>query len=268
MKTIRRVLIVLAAPAGILLGLTQLGGTPLHKGFHTGFAATTVLSQGPQLSLSTETGDLTCWMKLNVPASVQPVSARLSNSLPLTIYQESTNGADQWIAVVADGQKREEKFTWPSGTQVVLTFANGSNLALNDWRVYLSDQGFDSKDRATWRRRAFRVALVCLLFAIIGGILEAKDKLKDGSAAFTHERCLEQLIKSIEGTNEKESAQMQSILTKVLLQRISAADAIAPLPLKQYQKHRLWFKARDQFSRRLEWLIVEMTDDRNYLLTL
>jgi len=207
-------------------------------------------------------------MKLKVPASVQPISARLSNSLPLTIYQESTNGADQWIAVLADGQKREEKFKWPSGTQVVITFANGSNLALNDWRLHLSDQGFDSKDRAAWRRTAFMVAVVCLIFAIIGGILEAKDKLKDGSVVFTYERCLEQLIKSIEGTSAKESAQMQSILTKVLLQRILAEDAIAALPLKPYQKHQLWFRARDQFSRRLEWLIIELTNDRNYLLTL
>jgi hypothetical protein len=267
MKTLRRILIVLAAPAGILFGLSQLGGTPLYKGFNTGFTAI-AMSQGRQLSLSTESGDLTCWVKLRLPSSAQPVSARLSNSLPLAVYQESIGGTDQWLAVVADGQKREEKFKWPSGTSVVLTFGNDSNLALKDWRVYLSDQGFDSKDRALWRRTAFIVTIGCLLLAIVGAVLEARDKLKDDSVAFTHERCLEQLIKSVEGTTPKETTQLQSILTKVLLQRISAMDAIAPLALKQYQKHQLWFRARDQFSRRLEWLIVELTNDRNYLMTL
>jgi len=268
MKTLRRILIVLSAPAGIIFGLSQLGGTHLYKGFNTGFTATNAMSQERRLSLSTETGDLMCWVKLRLPVSAQPVSARLSNSLPLAIYQDSIEGTDQWIAVVADGQKREEKFKWPSGTNVVLTFGNGSNLALNDWRVYLSDQGFDSKDRASRRRTIFIVAIMCLLLAILGAALEAKDKLKDDSVAFTHERCLEQLIKNIEGTTAKETTQMQSILTKVLLQRISADDAIAPLALKQYQKHQLWFKARDQFSRRLAWLIVELTNDRSYLMTL
>jgi hypothetical protein len=61
---------------------------------------------------------------------------------------------------------------------------------------------------------------------------------------------------------------MQSILTKLLLQRIPAEDAIVPLPLKEYQKHRLFFKARDQFCRRLDWLTSELTNDRNYLMTL
>ena len=109
---------------------------------------------------------------------------------------------------------------------------------------------------------------MCLLLVIVGAALEARDKLKDSSVPFTHERCLEQLIKSIEGTTAKETTQLQSILTKVLIQRISASDAIAPLELKPYQKHQLWFKARDQFSRRLHWLIVELTNDRNYLMTL
>ncbi len=266
MKTLRRILIIFAAPAGILLGLSQLGGTPIYKGFNTGFDAKVVSGPVPGLSLSTETGDLTCWLKLKVPASAQPASAVLSNSLPLSVYQESVDGTDQWLAIVADGQKREEKFKWPSGTRIFLSFNSGSNVALSDWRVYLSDQAFDSKDRATWRRIAFVLSIVCLVLAVLGGALEAKASLKDEGVTFTYEHCLEQLIKSIESTTAQETKWMQSILTKVLLQRIPAKDAIAPLPLKDYQKYQLWFRARDQFCGRLDWLIAELNSDRNYLV--
>lgn len=268
MKTLRRILIILAAPAGILFGLSQLGGTPIYKGFNTGFDATVETTPVPKLTLSTETGDLTCWLKLKLPASAQPVSASLSNSLPLSVYQESLDGADQWIAIVADGQKREEKFKWPSGSRLFLTFNNGSKVALNDWSVYLSDQAFDSQDRATWRKIAFGLSIAFLVLAVLGVALEAKASLKDEGVTFTYERCLEQLIKSIEGDTPLESKWMQAILTKLLLQRIPAEDAIAPLPLKPYEKHRLFFKARNQFCRRLDWLIPELTNDRNYLMTL
>jgi hypothetical protein len=178
MKRLRRILIIFAAPAGILFGLSQLGGTPIYKGFNTGFGATVETSLVPRLLLSTGTGDLTCWVKLKVPASAQTVSATLSNSLPLSVYQESVDGTDQWVAIVADGQKREEKFKWPSGTRLFLTFNNGNNVALSDWRVYLSDQAFDSKGRATWRRIAFVLSIVCLGLAVLGGALEAKASLK------------------------------------------------------------------------------------------
>ena len=270
MKTLRIILIVLAVPGGLLFGLNQLGGTPLYKGFITGFTATAI-SQERQLSLSTETGDLTCWVKLRLPVAAQPVSARLSNSQPLTVYPENTEGTDQWIAVVADGQKREEKFKWPSGTNVVLTFGNGSNIALNDWRVYLSDQGFDSRDRAAWRRAAFIVTSVCVLLALVGGALEAKDRLeakaKDDSVVFTRDRLMEQLINDIEGDTATQTTQLKSILTKVLIRRIPAEDAIAPLELTPVTKSQLLLRARKLFSNRLDLLIKDLTNDRNNLTT-
>jgi hypothetical protein len=36
MKTVRLILIAMAAPALILLGLHEIGGTPLSKGYETG----------------------------------------------------------------------------------------------------------------------------------------------------------------------------------------------------------------------------------------
>lgn len=266
MKTLRLILLSLAAPAALLLGLTQLGGTPIHKGCNTGFNAAVEINPTPRVSLSTETGDMTCWVKLKLPATAEPVAASLSTTLPLSVYQESVDGSDQWVAIVAQGPKREEKFKWPSGARLFLNFSNGHNIAVRDWRVYLSDQAFDSKQRATWRRVGFVLAGICLGLALFGGALEAHARFKGECAAFTYEQCLKQLICTIEGKTPQHTEWMQSILTKVLLQGIKAKDAITPLPLKGYLKQGLWFSARDQFCSQLDWLISELTNDKKKLM--
>lgn len=268
MKTLRRLLIVLGTVALVLLGITQLGGTPIYKGYDTGFQATAGNTPIPTFVLSTDVGDLTCWLRMRVPATSTPVSAGLSNGTPLSVYHERLDGQDQWVAVVADGYKREEKFKWPSGTQLFLTLKHGDNAALNDWRVYLSDKDFDSKDRATWRTIAFYFAAVCLVLGLVGTGLEAYAKYEGKGSTFTHERYLEQLILSVEGNDPRETEWMQSILKKVSLHGVSAEDAIAPLPLKEYQKQGIWFKARENFNRRLDWLIAELANDQEELMNL
>src|SRR6476469_5639153 len=105
MKTLRLTLLSLAAPAALLFGLTQLGGTAIHKGCNTGFNAAVETSPMPRVALSTETGDLNCWVKLKLPATAEPVAANLSTTLPLSVYQESVDGAEQWVAIVAQGSK-------------------------------------------------------------------------------------------------------------------------------------------------------------------
>lgn len=269
MKTLRRLLIVLGTVALVLLGITQLGGTPIYKGYDTGFQATTGNTPVPTLVLSTDVGDLTCWLRMRVPATSTPVSASLSNGIPLSVYHESVEGQDQWVAVVADGYKREEKFKWPSGTQLFLTFKHGDSAALNDWRVYLSDKDFDSRDRTKGRTIAFYFSALCLLLGLVGAGLEAYAKYEGKASTFTYERYLEQLILSVEGKDAQETEWMQSILKKVSLQGVSAEDAIAPLPLKEeYQKQRIWFKARENFNRRLDWLILELSKDQEELMKL
>jgi hypothetical protein len=266
MKTLRLTLLSLAAPAALLFGLTQLGGTPIHKGCNTGFNAAVETGPMPRVALSTETGDLNCWVKLKLPATAEPVAANLSTTLPLSVYQESVDGDEQWVAIVAQGSKREEKFKWPSGARLFLSFSNGNNMAVSDWRVYLSDQAFDSKQRATWRKVAFVLAGICLALALFGGGLEARSRFKDERTGFSYEQCLKQLICTIEGKTPQQTEWMQSILTKVLLQGIKAKDAITPLPLKDYLKQGLWFKARDQFCAQLDWLISELTSDKKKLM--
>jgi hypothetical protein len=256
MKALTTFLITLAAPAVILLSLNQLGGTPLSKGYDTGFSAT---MENSRLALRTETGDLTCWVRLRLPAGVQYTSASLSSGTPLAVYQEMVHEGNQWIAIVAQGQKPEEKFKWPSGATLVVN-ASG-DATPSDWKVFLSDQAFDSNERARLRKRTFRGSLVLLAFALLGAGITAYAKEKGETVTLTHERFLAELIKSTEGSG-KETKWMQQILTKVLLQGIPVKDAISALPFKNINERRaIWFKARSQFRGRLQALIVSLNAD-------
>lgn len=230
-----------------------------------------------RLVLSTDTGDLTCWVKLRIPANVRipanapSFSAKLSTGAHLWVYQDTRDGSDQWIAIVAEGQKPQEKFKWPSGAALSVYSSNNSpgSLTLNDWRVFLSDKDYDSKDRAKWRTWVFRGSVALLILALIGGGLEGLErysKLTEEVPPFTSQRCIEELIKSTEGATPQETKWMRAILTKVLLRTVSVADALAPLPLEDLQRKRLWFKTRDQFRRGLERLILESNNYLSYLL--
>lgn len=266
MKKLRRLLMILAAPSAAILGLTQLGGTPLYKGYDTGFTVTAADSSGSKLAISTDAGDLTCWIRLRLPLHSRSLSVNLSNGTALSVYQESVQDGHQWIAIVAEGQKPQEKFKWPSGALLFITSTSGASNAPSDWRVYLSDQTFDSKDRARWRTTAFALSVVFFFLFLAGGTLEAVAKLKDEpTSSFTHERCLIELIMSTEGSSSQETQWMQSILRKVLLQTVSVADALAPIPLKKNAKLVLWFKTRNQFRVRLERLITDLNVDLTYL---
>lgn len=266
MKTLRVVLIVLAAPSALLLGLTQLGGTPIYKGYNTGFTTTPDGSQNSTMTMTTDAGDLTCWVKLRLPFRSQALSAKLSTGTPLRVYQHNMQGADQWIAIVADGDKPEEKFNWPSGAVLFLTSTNGESIIPNDWQIYLSEQAFDSKARARWRNVVFGFSIFLLLLSLAGVTLEALQRGKNARiTSLTHEDCLAGLIMSSEGGSSQETEWMRSILRKVLLQTVSVADAIAPIPLPKDKKWALWFKTRNQFRLRLDRLINDLNRDLEYL---
>jgi hypothetical protein len=256
MKTLRRVLIALVAPALLLLGLTQIGGTPISKGYNVRFNARIETKPKVAMILSTDSGDLVCWLKLRIPATFSTLSASLSNGTPLGVYQDSREGSSQWIAVVADAQKREEKFKWPSGATVVVYSSdpNPPNLVLTDWRVFLTDKDYDSKGRATWRTIVFSVFLGLLGLAVIGGVLEGYSKLTEESPPLTPQRCVEFLIASTTGTTSKETKWRRAILRDVLLEAVPVADTLKRIRLKEVEKMALWFSTRRQFVNRLEIL--------------
>jgi len=266
MKKLRRLLIAMAVPFGGLITLTQLGGSPIYKGFDTGFDARPADAANSKLAISTDSGDLQCWIKLQLPLRSQSFSAQLSGGTPLMVYQESVHDGTQWVAISADGLKREEKFHWPSGATLYLTTANGVSVVPDDWRVYLAGQAYDSRGRAMWRKIASGFAFLFFCLSLTGGILEGLARAKvEPAVSFTHERCLSELIMGTEGANPKETEWMRSILRKVLLETVPVADALKPIPLGYVAKKKLWFATQKQFRSRLEKLITDLKIDLSYL---
>ena len=256
----------MAVPFGGLITLTQLGGSPIYKGSDTGFDARPADGGSSKLALSTDSGDLQCLIKLRLPLRSQSFSASLSGGTPLSVYQESVQDGNQWVAISAEGPKREEKFHWPSGATLYLTTTNGVSFVPSDWRVYLANQPYDSKDRAIWRKIAVIFSLVFLCLSLTGGILEGLARAKEEPRpSFTHERCLNELIMGTEGASEAETEWMRSILRKVLLETMSVADALTPIPLNNVDKWQLWFRTRKQFRSRLKKLITDLNIDLSYL---
>jgi hypothetical protein len=266
MKKLRRILMAMAVPFGGLITLTQLGGSPIYKGSDTGFDARPADQVSSKLALSTDSGDLHCLVKLRLPLRSQSFSASLSGGTPLAVYQENVQDGNQWVAISADGPKREEKFHWPSGATLYLTTTNGISVVPSDWRVYLADQAYDSRDRAIWRKVAVVFSLVFLSLSLTGGILEGLARAnEEPRVSFTHERCLNELIMGTEGANQAETEWMRSILRKVLLETVPVADALRPIPLGYVEKMKLWFATRDQFRSRLKKLITDLNIDLSYL---
>ena len=266
MKKLRRFLIALAVPLGGLITLTQLGGSPVYKGFDTGFDARHADPANSKLAISTDSGDIKCWIKLRLPLRSQSFSANLSGGTPLSVSQESVQDGNQWIVISADGPKREEKFHWPSGATLYLTTTNGVSVMPSDWQVYLADKTYDSKGRAMWRKIALAGSLVLLCLCLTGGILEGLARPKEEpQASFTHERCLSELMRGTEGTSAQQTEWMRSILRKVLLETMPVKDALAPIPLPYAEKKQLWFMTRDQFCSRLGKLIADLNNDLSHL---
>lgn len=252
---------LLGTPALVVAGLTQIGGNPVSKGQNTHFASWIDYSPKARLALSTDAGDLSCWLKIKVPANSQRFSANLSTGAPLTVYTDSSEGPFQWIAIVADGPKREEKFKWPSGSIVLVTSADGNSVSITpyDWSVFLSDKDSDSQSRAKWRRNLFIGSVILLSLGLSGGVLEVHSKLqKEAPAPFIPQRAIQELIESTEGSSRQETKRKQQVLTKVLILRVPAKHALDTLPISYAEQRQLWFKTAPEFRARLDGLITEL----------
>ncbi len=262
MKVLRMILIALVAPATILLGLTKLGDTPISRGYNVGFLPRLEQdSSGIRLAMATDVGDLTCWVELKVPSASPSFTAKLSTDTALSVYRESVDGPYQWIAIVAGGQKHQDKFKWPSGANVYLYAQDNqpSSLALADWRVYLSDKDHDSKEQAEWRTRLLWLSGLLLVLALVGGGLEGYAKLTETPAAVTPQYYVEVLIRSTAGLTRKETKWMRSILRSVLMEGLPADQALAAIPLSDLRRRALWFKTRANFRARLGHVISELS---------
>jgi hypothetical protein len=257
MKRIRLILIVLAAPALTAIGLHELGGGPIFKGYDAGFSWRASPYGETTLSLDAE-GTISCWLLLKT-AQNGDFSARTSNGIPLRTYQDHKEGSYQWLAVVKEGGAPQLPFEWQSGGTLLLNSktAGQESLRLEDWYVFPTNKSFDSKHRAKWRRAWVCASWVLLALALCGVILEAIDRVRDRARkpVFTPQVCLQQLIESVDGQNEREAEEMRKVLERVLIHGVSAREALSVLPVPPMQRVKLWFRAASQFRDRLQNMI-------------
>jgi hypothetical protein len=259
MKGLRLFLIVLAAPATVLLGLHEIGSTPISKGYDTGFQWRAEPSSG-RLILSAEAGgNMTCWIKLKIPTTSSRLTAETSAKVSLQVSVQPVDQRYEWIKITKSSATPEEMFDWPSGATLSIDFQDRPpDLKIADWYIFLNNKNPDSNDWSRRRRILFVMSLVLLVLSLAGVILEAIEKYGAKRVPFSPQRCMELLIGGIEGVNDQESERMKMILGKVLLEGATVPEALAPLKLSWIDQQTLWFKTRRQFRSRLQFLIDQL----------
>lgn len=91
MKRLRIWLIIMPALATVLLGLYEFGGTPISKDFDTWLKwRPDDPIAGPVLSASPG-GNITCRIRLRIPATPSVMSADASSGAHLRVTPESTD---------------------------------------------------------------------------------------------------------------------------------------------------------------------------------
>lgn len=268
MKKLRLILMALGAPALLLLGVHEFAGTPISKGYETGFEWHADPSN--RLVLNADAGgNVTCWLVLEMPAKIQGFKAETSAGTHLRTYQKSLSGSTQMVAIVKDTAAPETPFDWPSGSSLVISPQDGSSAAssvIGDWYVYLSNKTYDSQERTKWRKRIFWISIVLLSFGLIATTIEAVEKARvkeEPREPFSAEYCLKQLIKRVEGADADQTQQMQTLLQKVLIEGVDLRDATAPWQMITSRKLLLQKKAFKSLEDSLGRLV---TDLPKYLL--
>lgn len=268
MKRLRLILMALGAPALLLLGVHEFAGTPVSKGYETGFEwHADPLNNRLVLDADAE-GNVICWLVLEMPAKIQGFKAETSAGTHLRTYQKSLNGSSQMVAIVKDTAAPETPFDWPSGTHLFISPQDTSapSSAIGDWYVYLANKTYDSRERAKWRKTLFRISIVLFIFGLIATTIEAVEKARgkeEPREPFSAEYCLKQLIKRVEGADVKQTQQMQTLLQKVLIEGVDLRDATAPWQMITSRKLILQKKAFKSLEDSLGRLV---TDLPKYLL--
>jgi hypothetical protein len=250
MKIIRRILLIMAAPALILAGLHEIGGTSISKGSETEFIWHANPSQG-QLVLSADPGGtMNCWLRVKAPPVKGKITAS-TESIPLFVKVTADESGDEWIEITKTAT--EDYFDWRSGRDVIIQIdPKPAQLSVEDWQVFPSAKAPDSKTWAQWRHGLFVVSLILWALVLVGAILEAVEKYGAKPAPFTSQRCVEQMIDGFEGNDDKQSEQNRKFLRKLLLEGASVEEALAPLNLNKREQLAMLLRIKGPFLFKLQ----------------
>jgi hypothetical protein len=226
----------LAIVIGGYYGTKELGTTVVAPGKNTGFTGVAHgASAQRQLVLSTSnTGDLTCWVRLQIVADTIPtglLTARTSTNTPLALATLRADASHWWIDISrsispADSLKRD-KFVWASGEQVIVSITATTETherpplvlaAPSEWIVYLANEEEDTPAKASRRRNLGWTSLGLFALLILGSIgkvtwLDAKEESGGPASAA---QVIRTLADAIEVQSKERTAKLRTMLTRRL----------------------------------------------------
>ncbi|HEY1465211.1 MAG TPA: hypothetical protein VGF44_17480 [Terriglobales bacterium] len=265
MKRLRLIFIALGAPALLLLGVHEFGGTPISKGYETGFEWHVDPPNNRLVLTADAEGSMTCWLVMEMPANIPAFKVETSSATHLRAYQKSSSGSTQMVAIVKDVSTPETAFDWPSGTSLYISPQDRSSVPsqVGDWYVYLSNKTYDSSHRSKWRKTLFRISIILFVFALIATTIEAVEKARAKEEPlewFSPEYCLKQLIIRVEGASSEQSKQMQTLLQQVLIGGVDLRNATASWKMSTSRKLLLQKKAFQSLQNPLGQLVNKLPE--------
>jgi hypothetical protein len=114
-KRLRRIILIISAPATLLVGVHEFAGVPISKGYDTGFQWE-IAQAGKHLVLSDDAdGTINCRVALRLASDDPAPIAKTSADVPLGITVTPESSGVERIEIVKAASHSQEMFPWPSG---------------------------------------------------------------------------------------------------------------------------------------------------------
>ena len=265
----------LGAIAAFLLGVSEIGGTPIAPGRDTGFAVDPACDVGG-VCFRTDVGDIEASLSLTVRVrdadSLGAWQARLEDGSDLHVDVDRRDGVLHRLSVGASEGSARSKFSWPSGVTLVLKNDSTAATSVENWRVYTEDGPYDSRGRECWRSALFFTGIVLLPLALVGAVVAAVGSGGGREdASLTADVVIRHLIESIEGTSPEDTVRVRKYLHSTVIGSVPSGEAAkAVLPPEERASIRLTFAYRaqelfrshfDKLVRQLNQFAAELDED-------
>lgn len=254
----RRVWLIVTAAATLIIGVDRSGLLPIASGPHLDLESSSIQhGTRTELILATDAGDVTGWVRLGIASrralGEGALAASLSNGAQLAVRQApaSTGSSAFWeIGLPPEETTRGVRhFVWPAGSTLRVLVSDAS-ARLTDWTVFTAEQGSDSRSKSI-RRRIWHWAFMSLIALSVAGAVLATGG--EPAAPINAHRCATAIIASLSAEKN-----VKTFLTRVLIERWSAEEALQSLKIRGRDRATFVFKAHGLFKSRMQNLIDDL----------
>lgn len=259
----KRWLLVMGVVGASFVGLERIGVTPVVSHYDAHFRWRQDAARPARILLSTDTGDLDCWLRLVVqPLGDAPaITASITDGTELAV-SPSRVAADKWsLEISSPGllSTQRMKFKWPAGIEVAVTSTGAptATVIVTDWEIFGDKAESDSAAKARQRRIWFWVSLVMLGLSLASGIYGVLPE-KPATGSITAAQCIQLIIPRVEGSSKEETKRFQQFLQKVMIEGSKVDHALEEVGIRPHDRRVFFFRVRARFLERLSHLISEL----------